>query len=100
MRPVLSAAIVAAVAIIVCGTHSSPTSPFEAAGKDGLPRVVLIGDSIRLGYAPLVAEKLTGKAVIISPMENGGDSSNVLKNLDAWVIKAKPTLVHLNCGLH
>jgi lysophospholipase L1-like esterase/dienelactone hydrolase len=68
--------------------------------KQELPRVVLIGDSIRIGYAPLVARKLQGKAVIISPESNGGDSGNVLKNLDAWVIGARPDVVHLNCGLH
>jgi lysophospholipase L1-like esterase len=62
--------------------------------------VVLIGDSIRLGYAPLVAKKLAGKAVIVSPKENGGDSSNVLKHLDEWVIQQKPAVAHLNCGLH
>jgi lysophospholipase L1-like esterase len=70
-------------------------------GQDAsLPRVVLIGDSIRLGYAPGVAKLLEGKAVIISPKQNGGDSSNVLKNLEAWVIQEKPDLVHINAGLH
>lgn len=73
--------------------------PARADDKN-LPRVVLIGDSIRLGYAPLVVQKLAGKAVVISPKQNGGDSSNVLKHLDAWVIGEKPDLVHLNCGLH
>jgi len=68
--------------------------------KTPLPKVVLVGDSIRLGYAPLVAKRLAGKAVIVSPKENGGDSANVLKNLDAWVIQEKPDVVHLNCGLH
>ncbi len=65
-----------------------------------LPKVVLVGDSIRLGYAPVVAERLKGKVTIVSPEPNGGDSANVLKNLEAWVIREKPQLVHLNCGLH
>jgi len=68
--------------------------------KTDLPRVVLVGDSIRVGYAPLVIEKLAGVAEVISPEPNGGDSANVLKHLDEWVIKAKPAVVHLNCGLH
>src|SRR5262245_49673767 len=55
-----------------------------------LPKVVLIGDSIRLGYGPEVAKKLEGKAIIISPGANGGDSSNVLKNLDGWAVKEQP----------
>ena len=65
-----------------------------------LPKVVLVGDSIRLGYAPKVAERLSGKAIVISPPENGGDSANVLVHLDEWVLRQKPDIVHLNCGLH
>ena len=61
-----------------------------------LPRVVLVGDSIRLGYAPRVAERLAGKAVVISPAENGGDSANVLAHLDEWVLRQKPDVIHLN----
>ena len=68
--------------------------------KADLPKVVLIGDSIRLGYAPLVAKRLEGKAVVVSVEANGGDSDNVLKHLDDWVIREKPAVVHLNCGLH
>jgi lysophospholipase L1-like esterase/dienelactone hydrolase len=65
-----------------------------------LPRVVLVGDSIRLGYAPLVARRLEGKAVVVSPPANGGDSANVLAHIDEWGIRAKPAVVHFNCGLH
>jgi lysophospholipase L1-like esterase len=65
-----------------------------------LPRVVLVGDSIRMGYAPLVAKLLDGKAVVVSPKPNGEDSGNVLRNLDEWVIKEKPDIVHINAGLH
>jgi len=62
--------------------------------------VVLVGDSIRLDYSSRVAERLSGKAVVISPAENGGDSANVLAHLDEWVLRQKPDVVHLNCGLH
>lgn len=65
-----------------------------------LPKVVLIGDSIRLSYAATVIKHLNGKALVISPKANGGDSSNVLKNLDQWVIGEKPSVVHFNCGIH
>lgn len=65
-----------------------------------LPKVVLVGDSIRLSYAVTVTKMLEGKAVIVSPNANGGDSSNVLKNLDAWVIREQPQTVHFNCGIH
>ncbi|MEZ6124876.1 MAG: SGNH/GDSL hydrolase family protein [Planctomycetaceae bacterium] len=65
-----------------------------------LPAVVLVGDSIRLSYAPVVTKELQGKARVISAAANGGDSSNVLKHLNAWVIAAHPAVVHLNCGIH
>jgi lysophospholipase L1-like esterase len=68
--------------------------------ENDLPVVVLIGDSIRLGYGPFVAEKLKGKARVISPEENGGDSTNVLNHLDEWAIASKPAVVHFNTGLH
>jgi lysophospholipase L1-like esterase len=71
-----------------------------AAQEKPLPKVVLIGDSIRLGYAPFVAKMLDGKAIVVSPTPNGEDSSNVLKNLEEWVIKEKPDVVHFNAGLH
>ncbi len=65
-----------------------------------LPKVVLIGDSIRLSYAPTVIKQLKGKAVIVSPKANGQDSNNLLKHLAEWVIREKPTIVHFNCGIH
>lgn len=49
----------------------------------------MIGDSIRIGYAPLVAKLLDGKAIVVSPKPNGEDSGNVLKHLEEWVIKEK-----------
>jgi lysophospholipase L1-like esterase len=71
-----------------------------AAQEKPLPRVVLIGDSIRMGYAPLVAERLHGKAIVISAKPNGEDSANVLRNLDEWVVAERPDVVHINAGLH
>lgn len=65
-----------------------------------LPKVVLIGDSIRLSYAPTVTKLLQGQAQVVSSKANGGDSSNVLKHLDEWVIREKPAVVHFNCGIH
>jgi dienelactone hydrolase len=77
------------------------------------PRVLLMGDSIRLGYAPLVTKKLEGRAEVFSFPENGGDTTATLKQLDAWQKDGKapfhmppnseslpPLIVHFNCGLH
>ncbi len=78
----------------------SAQGPARSAGPAQLPKVVLIGDSIRLGYAPVVARLLSGKAAVVSVEANGGDSGNVLRNLEEWVIREKPDIVHLNAGLH
>jgi len=61
---------------------------------------VLIGDSIRMGYAETVRRELAGAAEVWDPDANGGTSENVLAHLDEWVISRDPDLVHVNCGLH
>ncbi len=65
-----------------------------------LPVVVLVGDSIRLGYGPIVAERLRGRARVVGSPENAGDSRNVLAHLDEWAIRDRPAVVHFNAGLH
>ena len=61
---------------------------------------ILIGDSIRQGYQPLVADQLAGSVEVWGPAENGGTSANVLAHLEEWVLRREADLVHLNCGLH
>ena len=65
-----------------------------------MKKVVLIGDSIRMGYQETVRRELRGHAVVRVPRKNGGTSANVLAHLDKWVFAHKPALVHVNCGLH
>ena len=93
--------VVVILSVVGLLTASPPTrGQANGSPQPGLPKVVLAGDSIRLGYASRVAERLSGKAVVISPAENGGDSANVLAHLDEWVFRQRPDVVHLNCGLH
>jgi lysophospholipase L1-like esterase len=65
-----------------------------------MKKVILIGDSIRIGYSPFVARELEGEAEIWGPEANGGTSRNILANLDEWVIARDADVVHINCGLH
>lgn len=74
-------------------------APAQAPTKSGLPRVVLVGDSIRHGYAPLVAKRLAGKVEVIAP-DGAGDSGWLRTNLEAFVLRHDPALVHFNVGLH
>jgi lysophospholipase L1-like esterase len=72
----------------------------QQAPKKPRPVVVLVGDSIRMGYAPNVAKFYNNQVDVRSSEENGGDTANLLKNLDTMVISQKPDVVHLNVGLH
>lgn len=65
-----------------------------------MKRVILIGDSIQMGYQPIVRRELDGLAEVWGPTENGGNSQNVLDHLAMWVIARQPDIVHINCGLH
>ncbi len=64
------------------------------------PSAILIGDSICMGYRPLVKQRLWEKVDILGIEQNGHDSAHVLENLDDWVINSDATLIHFNCGLH
>lgn len=65
-----------------------------------MKKIILIGDSIRMGYAPFVQRELENEAVLWAPEENGGTSRNVLAHLDEWILSREADVVHLNCGLH
>jgi lysophospholipase L1-like esterase len=63
-------------------------------------KVILIGDSIRMGYQQTVRQELAGLAQVNWPQTNGYDSRNVLAKIGEWAIEPGPDLVHVNCGLH
>lgn len=66
-----------------------------------LPKVLLIGDSISIGYQPFVAAALEGRCLVAHHESNSGDSRNVLDRLDAWLAAdADAALIHFNVGLH
>jgi lysophospholipase L1-like esterase len=65
-----------------------------------MKRVILVGDSIRMGYQEIVRAELEGWADVWGPEQNGGTSENVLAHLDEWVITRRPDVLHINCGLH
>ncbi len=66
----------------------------------GLPRVLLIGDSISIGYTLPVRELLKEKANVHRPLTNCSSTQNGLTNLDAWLGKKKWDVIHFNFGLH
>jgi len=63
-------------------------------------KVILLGDSIRMGYQPMVAQKLGDSAQVWGPEENGSDSRTELKHLQEWALGRDADVIHFNCGLH
>ena len=66
----------------------------------GLPRVLLIGDSISMGYTLPVRELLKGKANVHRIPTNGGPTTNGLAHLKEWIGEKKWDVIHFNWGLH
>lgn len=66
----------------------------------GLPRVLLIGDSISVGYLNATRELLAGKANVHRPPINCGPTSRGVEMIDEWLGEGNWDVVHFNFGLH
>tara|TARA_B100000579_G_scaffold163177_1_gene132526 strand:+ start:315 stop:1001 length:687 start_codon:yes stop_codon:yes gene_type:complete len=77
-----------------------PNPLTEIVGQPGLPRVLLIGDSISIGYTLPVRELLKGKVNLHRIPTNGGPTIKGLEQIDAWIGKKKWDVIHFNWGLH
>ena len=70
-----------------------------------LPNVLILGDSISIGYTRAVREQLRGKANVFRPMSdrggpvNCGDTPIGLRGIDAWLAGRKWDVIHFNWGL-
>lgn len=77
-------------------------NPAMAVVKDdpSLPRVLLIGDSISIGYTVPVRELLKGKANVHRPLTNCGPTTRGVDGIDQWLGDGKWDVIHFNFGLH
>lgn len=66
----------------------------------GLPRVLLLGDSISIGYHIPTREALKGVANVHRPPTNCGPTTNGVQNIDAWLADGRWDVIHFNFGLH
>lgn len=62
-------------------------------------QVLLLGDSMRLGYGQFLGHLFSG-ASVISPAENLGSSASLLAKLPELLKQHQPAVVHLNAGLY
>lgn len=110
------AGIFAALAGLACAQDQPPPTgkipgftPVEKAFQEelkdvadvaGLPRVLLIGDSISIGYTLAVRSRLAGRANVHRPPENCGSTSYGLTRLALWLKSGPWDVIHFNFGLH
>ena len=76
----------------------NPMTPIEEI--KGLPHVLIIGDSISIGYTLPTRALLQGKVNLHRIPTNGGPTIKDLTEIDKWLGKRKWDLIHFNWGLH
>lgn len=82
------------------GANDPFSKPFDNPVDDPLlPRVLIIGDSISIGYTPRVRKLLEGKANVHRPKTNCRWSAFGDENVLQWVGDKKWDLIHFNFGL-
>ena len=77
---------------------SGPFTPIVEV--EGLSNVLIIGDSISIGYTLPTRALLQGKVNLHRIPTNGGPTTKGLSEIDMWLGKRKWDLVHFNWGLH
>jgi acyl-CoA thioesterase-1 len=65
-----------------------------------LPNILLIGDSISIGYTLPVRRQLKGRANVFRPLINCGATIRGLELLSEWLGDRKWSVIHFNFGLH
>ena len=65
-----------------------------------LTNILIIGDSISIGYTPFLKEILADKAYVWHPEENCEGTTLGVLNVDEWIGSTKWDIIHFNFGLH
>jgi hypothetical protein len=67
--------------------------------EETLPQVLIIGDSISLGYTPYVIRLLEGKADVIHHRGNAGPTIRGIDDIEDWLGSTQWNVIHFNWGL-
>ena len=121
MRTLFTLTVLGALVALPASSHAKPARPAakgaQAGAKKarppkknsplgqiedtpGLPRVLLIGDSISIGYTLPTRQLLKGKVNLHRIPTNGGPTTRGLAEIDKWIGKKKWDVIHFNWGLH
>ncbi|MCE3014395.1 MAG: SGNH/GDSL hydrolase family protein [Pirellula sp.] len=109
MKPnltILTALLLAQLATLHAAESSAQSKPVPDPALTpiedvaGLPRVLLIGDSVSIGYTLPTRELLKGKANVHRPPTNCSSTGHGLNYLKSWLGDKKWDVIHFNFGLH
>ncbi|MEI7830738.1 MAG: SGNH/GDSL hydrolase family protein [Prolixibacteraceae bacterium] len=71
-----------------------------AATSDSVKNVLIIGDSISIGYTPFVQKALASDINVVHNPGNGGSTERGLDSIETWVSKREWDVILFNFGLH
>lgn len=78
-----------------------PNPAFEPIKDEpSLPRVLIIGDSISIGYTLDVRALLKNKANLHRPLTNCGPTKRGVEEIENWLGDGSWDVIHFNWGLH
>ena len=91
--------IFAAILIGIFVDSGSVRSEDSPANTKRVPKVLIIGDSISLGYTPLVVKQLKGQVAVRHSRGNSQHTGTGLAKIDRWLGKEDWDVIHFNWGL-
>ena len=102
MTGMLKGAMLMSLLLLMTAAEAKETPEWAKPIEDvpGLPRVLLIGDSISIGYLNATRELLAGKANVHRPPINCGPTSRGVEMIDEWLGEGDWDVIHFNFGLH
>lgn len=90
----------------IVATSAMILPEFSMGAEDRLIDVLILGDSISIGYTPFVKTMLGYLADVKRPMLDSGEPENCegttkgVQNIDRWLGNTKWDVIHFNFGLH
>ena len=86
--------------IAICFLLALGWSNHPSVAEQSLPKVLVIGDSISIGYTPPLVQILEGTATVLHNPGNAAHSRNGLEKLEEWLGETDWAVIHFNHGLH
>jgi acyl-CoA thioesterase-1 len=108
VRDGIRCVLLAAVSTCLAGLPAaSAANPADKPNDADRSRVLILGDSISIGYTPFVQKRMADEAVVRRPMrgeraENCQGTTYGVKHVDRWlkIDGGRWDVIHFNFGLH